>query len=236
MVRTPSSTLPIHGTSCCLALLCLSLLSTFAVYSQEPDRVSARPNDPVRNKQIYQQLVERVKAGDSTVDFVELISAASDWELSEKRIVTAPNRDEMAAAFKAKDYKKATQLVEGVLDYEFTNRGLHRAAENAYRNLRDITRAEFHHNVAEKILAALLSTGDGKSPATAYCVQGINEEYVIMDYFGYKVDSQAYLMSGESDYDLLSGVDKKTKKSVGLYFDISGFFRRCVQSHLKDRN
>jgi hypothetical protein len=209
-------------------------ISLLTVSGQQSVEGGQKPNDPATAKQIYQQLVEKAKAGDATVDFVELIAAASDWDLSEKEIVKAPNRDEMVAAFKKKDYKRATELAEGVLDYEFTNRGLHRAAENAYTSLGDKTRSEFHRNIAEKLLNALLSTGDGQSPESAYCVQGIREEYVIMDHFGYDVSSQAYLASGNSTYDMLSGVDRKSKKPFSLYFDISGFFRRCINSHRKD--
>jgi uncharacterized protein DUF4919 len=192
--------------------------------------------DELATRQAYQTMVQKVKAGDSTVDFVELIAAASDWDLSSKTVISAPNRDVMVEAFKKKDYKKATDLAEQVLDYEFTNRSLHRATENAYIKLGDKARAEFHHNIAEKLLSAILSTGDGQSPQTAYCVQGIREEYVIMDHFGYEVSSQAYLGSGESTYDMLSGVDRKSKKAVSLYFDISGLFRRCINSHRKDQN
>jgi len=220
---------------CRLGTSLVLLLSVLPVQCQQPEQSGQKPNSAVSAKQTYQQLVERVKAGDSTVDFVELISAASDWELSEKELIKAPNRDEMATAFKNKDYKKATQFVEGVLDYEFTNRGLHRAAENAYRQIGDNGRAEFHHNIGEKLLNALLSTGDGKSAETAYCVQGINEEYQIMNHFDYQVDSQALVMANGAEYDVLSGTDRKSKKSVSLYFDISGFFKRCVKSHRKDQ-
>src|SRR6267378_945821 len=60
----------------------------------------------------YKELVERAKKGDSAVDFVELISAASDWDLSEKEVFTAPNRETMVEAFKYKSYKKAVELAE----------------------------------------------------------------------------------------------------------------------------
>jgi hypothetical protein len=202
--------------------------------AQTPEKAqAASPTKEQAEKyhSIYQQLVERVKKGDSGVDFVDLIAAASDWEVFSKTLIEAPHRDEMVAAFKAKNYSKAVDLAESVLDYEFTNRSLHRATANAYRELGNTAKADFHNGVGEKILKALLTTGDGKSAETAYCVQSINEEYVIMSYFGYEVSSQAYIGSSSSDYDLLEGKDKKTGKKAGLYFDISGHFTRCVQSH-----
>ena len=184
----------------------------------------------------YKELVGLVMKGESTVDFVELIAAASDWEIAEKEVFRAPNRDSMVAAFKNKNYKDAVTLAEGVLNYEFTNRGLHLATANAYTQLHDDVKAELHRNLAQKVLNALLSTGDGKTTETAYCVQGIREEYVIMAYFGYEVASQSYIMSSGGAYDLLNGKDKKTGRHVGLYFDISGYFRHCVESHRQKKS
>ncbi len=221
-----------------LALLSLFFFS-FATGAQPPvgsqsQVASQEPNN--QHFRQYKQLVERVKKGDLTVDFVQLISAASDWDRSEKGVFEPANREAMVEAFKKKNYKKAVELAEVVLDYEFTNRGLHLATANAYKKLAENEKADLHSKLAEKILTALLTTGDGKSVETAYCVQSINEEYVIMRHFGYKVTSQAYIMSNMSGYDLLSGKDEKTGKDVGLYFDISGLFTRCLQSHQEKKN
>jgi hypothetical protein len=176
----------------------------------------------------YRQLIERVKSGDFTIDFVSLISADSDWDISEKYRIKAPNREAMESAFAKKDYEKASALAEIVLEYEFTNIGLHNACANAYRELGKNDRADYHNQIAAKLLDALLSTGDGKSIETAYCVKGISEEYMIMRHFGYKVTMQASI---EGDYDALSGENSQTGKSVTLFFDISGLFSRCVQRH-----
>ncbi len=205
-----------------------ALLSYSQAYAKSQRQVATKQSNPAYLR--YKELVERAKKADS-VDFVELISATSDWSISEKEVFTAPNRDSMVEAFKTKDYKKAVELAEVVLDYEFTNRGLHLATANAYQELHENEKADLHRKLADKILNALLSTGDGKTVGN--CVQSINEEYVIMRHFGYKVTMQAYIMSNMSGYDLLSGKDEKTGKDVGLYFDVSGLFTRCLQSHQK---
>jgi hypothetical protein len=213
----------------CIWVLVVCLSASIGIAHTQT--TSSQVNEPLR---IYKELIERVKKGDQTVDYVALISASSDLDLSNSTATRSPNRDEMVAAFKSKDYEKAARLAEIVLDYEFTNRALHKAVEKAYSELKNAERANFHRDVADRLMSALLSTGDGKSAATAYCVQGINEEYMIMQHFGYKVQSQALLMSGESSYDVLEGFDEKTKRTVALHFDISGHFSRCVRSHRKN--
>jgi hypothetical protein len=221
------STLTMFGSLCLLILPGGMLVQE----TKSPSGQQPLTNSAQGARQNYQRLVERVKGGDRNVDFVQLVSAASDWDLAEPGRVEAPNREEMVAAFDKKDYQKAAQLADAVLEFEFTNRGLHRATENAYRKLGNTVLADFHRDVADRILGALLSTGDGKSTQTAYCVQSISEEYLIMQHFGYKVSVQAYLLTDGSSYDFLQGMDTKTKKSAGLYFDISGHFSRCVRKH-----
>jgi hypothetical protein len=222
-----------RGYSAMVSSLLFSLTFMFGMaWGQSPSNPQGQ-SEEYRAK--YQQLVEQAKKGEP-VDFVELIATASDWETSSKTIIKAPERDEMVAAFKAKKFKKAVELAEAVLNYEYTNRSLHRATAKAYRELKNPEQADFHTKIGEQILNALLSTGDGQTAETAYCVQGINEEYVIMSHFGYKVSSQAFVSSTNSNYDVLSGTHEKTGKRVDLYFDISGFFRRCVESHRVKKN
>jgi hypothetical protein len=218
----------------CHRLIFVTLSLFIAADLARANDLQQPPNSPEYVR--YKEMVERARKGDVSVDFTELISAASDWDLSQKGIFTHPHREAMVEAFKQKKYQKAVEFAEIVLDYEFTNRGLHLATANAYGELAQTKKVNLHTDFANKILNALLSTGDGKSAETAYCVQSINEEYVIMRHFGYKVFRQAYMTSGGGVYDVLSGKDEKTGKEVGLYFDISGFFRKCVEGHQKKRN
>ena len=211
------------------ALLCLLSFGPAAAQT-----ASNTPQSPPKEAQgdkasaaSYWQLVERAKGGDATVDFVQMRDAFAAWLCQEKK-TDAPNRDAMVAAFKAQDYAKAAELAEAVLDYEFVNRGLHLAAEDAYRKSGNAAKADFHKDVAEKLLRALLGSGDGKSAETAYRVLSISEEYFIMrQQLGYKVSSQSLVMVKERPYDVLSGTDPKTGKNVSLYFDIGSFFGGC---------
>ncbi len=158
----------------------------------------------------------------------------NEWMLADKYSFKTPGMDAVTEAYKKKDYKRFVELAETVFDYEFTNRSLHLAAEDAYRKLSNKGKADFHHGVAEKLLQALFGAGDGRSVETAYCVLSIDEEYLIMRELGYTVLSQAFITASESNYDMLSGRHKKTGKRAKVYFDISGYYSRCVEN-LKKR-
>ena len=221
--------MPIHTRHLLAPLLCL--LSFGFAAAQTPN---ASPQSVPKEAQggkapaaSYRQLVERAKGGDASVDFVQMRDAFAAWLCQEKK-TDAPNRDAMVAAFKAQDFAKAAELAEAVLDYEFVNRGLHLATEDAYRKSGNAAKADFHKDVAEKLLRALVTSGDGKSAETAYRVLSISEEYFIMrQHLGYKVSSQSLLMVKDRPYDVLSGTDPKTGNNVSLYFDIGSFFGGC---------
>lgn len=209
------------------AIAMLLWLCAFSASAQQPPpqkSSSGQPQTASQDNSLYRQLVGRVKKGDATVDFVKLRDAFWQWLNDAKNQTKAPNRDAMVEAFKKQDYAKAAELAEVVLDYEFINRGLHLATEDAYRKVGDTAKADYHRDIAQKLMQALLSTGDGKTPETAYRVFSVREEYQIMDYLGYAPGSQALLSINNKPYDLLSGTDKKTGKGVQVYFDISSFF------------
>jgi hypothetical protein len=218
-----------------LLLLCVLCLCAAALAraGQGPEAGGAA-DSPAASA--YRQLVERAKKGDPTLDYVQLYSAFSDWDLSKKSSEETPGRDAMVEAFKKKDYAKAAALAEAVLDDEYVNVGLHLSVEDAYRRLGDNAKADSHRDTAQKLLDAMLSTGDGKSPQTAYCVISISDEYRVMRHFGYKVSAQAYYETGGSEYDSLTGKNEKTGKGATLFFDISGDFSRCVGKSKSGRN
>lgn len=207
-----------------LPLLCLPHAAVSAQTAQGPQGTPAPPRQEAPDNSAYRRLVERAKRGDPTVDFVKMRDAFLDWVAARGSRADAPNRDAMVEAFKKQDYAKAVELAEVVLDYEFTHRGLHLATEDAYRKLGNEAKANYHRDIAQKLLQALLTTGDGKSPKTAYRVHSIREEYQIMAELGYQVHSQSLMTHGDTPYDMLTGKHKETGKEVSLYFDISSFF------------
>ena len=212
-------------------LLALFLLSAYSLATgqtpEKPEAATPKAQRLETDGSKYAQLVERVKRGDMGVDFISLRDSFGEWLCDDKAKTDAPNRDAMVAAFEAKDYPKAVELVEVVLDYEFVQIGLHRAAEDAYRTLNNKAKADFHKEIADKLLNSLLTSGDGKTAKTAYRVLSIREEYFIMNQLGYKTSSQALLTENDRVYDVLSGRDTKTDKQVSVYFDITSFFGGC---------
>src|SRR5260370_18496415 len=179
----------IHEAVAKLTILLVITCSCGAVAAQLPES-KQQPREPKKlsfdqDTSLYHQLVQRAKSGDQTVNFIKLRDAFGEWLCSDKVNTDSPNRDAMIQAFESKNYAKAVELIEVVLNYEFVNRELHLAAEDAYRQLGNQTRADFHKTIAHKLLHAVLTSGNGKTTETAYRVLDVREEYFVMRELGY---------------------------------------------------
>ena len=198
-------------------ILILMLTLVFSVNAQKTTTDSKQDNSQ------YRQLVEKVKKGDANVNFGLIRKAFAEWVNDRSNSTDAPNRDEMVKAFESKDYAKAVKLGEIVVDYEFLNKGLLLAMEDAYRKLGNTEKADFYHNVAHKVGHSVLLSGDGKTAQTAFYVLSIPEEYRVMREFGYTVSSQSLMHVDGQAFDVLDGKDEKGK-AVTVYFNICSFF------------
>lgn len=173
----------------------------------------------------YITLRDKIRGGDVTVDFVKFRHSYMDWLKDPcNKNTEAPDREKMVEAFDNKKWAEAAERGSKVLDYEYGNRGLHNAVAEAYEKSGDTKKSEFHKTVAKKIFEALLKSGDGESPKTAYRVMSIREEYVIMSELGYKVSMQALVSDKEYGmFDVLTGKNEEGK-TAEKYFNIDFFF------------
>lgn len=76
------------------------------------------------------------------------------------------------------------------------------------------------------LVDSVLSSGDGKSPGTAYLAFTIAEEYAVLRIFGYVRDSQALLENG---IDCLGVHHARTKQEMTVYFNPAPHWRGLMQ-------
>ena len=93
-------------------------------------------------------------------------------------------------------------------------------AEAANRQLGRITIAEIHGAIAKGIIDAILSSGDGHTPQTAYQVLAIREEYLLLDQLGLKPTGQALIKKNGHAYDRISAVRLSGDAPQDVFFNI----------------
>ncbi len=141
---------------------------------------------------LYSKLVARAEADDRTVDFRALRFAWLDSAArlrAHRTTINELSRDMMQAA-KDRSTSAVRNTAEKILSIDYTYMAAHKFRRQSCHVLGD-TLCEDHEEFVEFGLLKSITRGkDGKSPATAWEVASIHEEYFIMSMAGLKVQNQ----------------------------------------------
>jgi len=176
----------------------------------------------------YATLLARVKNGDVSIDFKQLRLSYMESPERHQAKDTSKQKDDMMKAIKGKDYKQAIASADAVLESEFVDLDAHMAEQIAYRELQDEAKSEFHRAVGQGLLHSIMDSGDGKSPATAYVVISVHEEYIVLQVLGLRPSKQSVLHQDGHSYDFLQAVDPKSDATVKLYFNVDIPFKHYL--------
>jgi hypothetical protein len=159
----------------------------------------------------YQSLLAAAKAGDQPIDWAALRLAYADsaeFDLMGSR--TDEARTAMFQALNAADYKAALVQAGKVIDQDYVDIDAHVVADLADQRLGEAAAAKRQHDIVLGLLRSV-RTGDGSTPATAFSVISVGEEYAVMRAFAMKVTSQALIRDGGHSYDQLNVTDSDGK-------------------------
>ncbi|HUL15306.1 MAG TPA: DUF4919 domain-containing protein [Terriglobales bacterium] len=145
----------------------------------------------------YQALVDRVKKGDQTVNFRDLRIAYSNSPAFTQGPDTSGQKKNMRQALNDKDYSRVIQNADVVLASDFVDMDAHFVEYLAYSELKNPERADFHKFVLQSLLKSIASSGDGKSPETAYVVISVDEEYVLLRFLRFGLPKKTILHAEE---------------------------------------
>lgn len=79
------------------------------------------------------------------------------------------------------------------------------------------------------LLQSILASGDGKSPATAYKVISVKEEYATISHLGHKKISQRLLNQNNKAYDAIE-VKDDSGAELTIYFDVTPLFDKMAST------
>jgi len=164
----------------------------------------------------YQALAAAAKQNPETADWQALRFAYAETpDFDPLGAVTRDRRSKMFAAYAAKDYATALAEATRVLDQNYTDISAHMISDFAYHYLGDDTRAHQQRDIVVALLRSI-GTGDGQSPATAFTVVSITEEYDFLHYLHYEPRQQALISADGHSYDRFEV--EREGKSYTFYF------------------
>ena len=225
-----------------LLVASLALASLFVLDSCSTSRKTAK--NVALNAPNYKQIKKQVESKDSEFYYPELLRRfqAADTTLTAEQIyyfyygtATRPdynpyrlsNYDGLKEALSGDEvteegWRKAAQVVDEELESDPTNLRFHIYKQIVYSNLYgdDSQEAIGAYNQVIMLFTTITSTGDGKSPETAFHVISTTDEYGLMDMLGLSLKSQSLVERHGRSYDLME-FQKNKYELESFYFDVT---------------
>lgn len=123
------------------------------------------------------------------------------------------------------NWQQAAEIVDNYLKDDPTNLRFHMYKQNVYSNLYGEESEEMYNAYIQVVMlySAIVSTGDGKTPETAFHVICISDEYALMSMAGLFPKSQALIEKHGRSYDTMD-LEENEYGLETLYFDITVSF------------
>lgn len=176
----------------------------------------------------YQTLVEKVKHGNTNIDFKALRIAYTKTP-TYNPYGEDENTPLMFEAFHAKEFSKAIEYAQLILEKNYVDIDAHYVSRAAYDEMGNKERSEFHQKVAMGLIDSIAS-GDGSSPEEALQVINTREEYIMMSVAGLKLQQQKLQQYNNRNYDVVELMDQKNGQTFTLYFDVTIPFKWLNES------
>jgi Domain of unknown function (DUF4919) len=194
----------------------LVLFSATATSSTQ-DRPKDSSQDAAKR---FAALVDRAKKSDATLDFKELRLAYTETSDYSPYGSDRESRQKMFAALNAKEFDKAIEFAEKILAKNFVEINGNFGAYVAHRELGHADKAAFRKFMVDGLLKSIMSSGDGKSEATAFVVISTDEEYVLFNFMGLRATGQALITKDGHSFDRMTTTDPKTNETAVYFFNI----------------
>jgi hypothetical protein len=174
---------------------------------------------PATAAESYDALLARLKGGDTTIDFQALRYAYT------KTPQYDPYRNggdvpAAVSALRLGKFDDALAAAEKVLESNYVSIDAHIFCALVYARRGDAPKTAYHKAIFQGLRDSIARSGDGKSPATAYHVISVREEYVFLELADLEMQSQTLVQSATGPVDAMNVTDPQGNKQT-IHFNIS---------------
>lgn len=170
-------------------------------------------------KKKYEALLEQAKKGEGAMDYRALRLAFFETPDYNPLTGMMVYRSLWGLVMQA-NWPEAAKQAEAVLEKNYVDANAHMVAHIAYREQGDAEKARLHRRWADGIIESIKTGGDGKSPATAWHVISISEEYAVIRSMNLRATGQALVNDKGHAYDMMKTLDPRTNTEVTLFFNV----------------
>lgn len=206
-------------------VMCVLTLSFIAQAQDKPTEQPTKTEIKTVQKltaKDYEDLLAKLKKGDTTIDFVKLRLAYTETK-DYSPYGGSDQRNLMFKQLNEEKYKDALKTAEKLLETNYVDLHSHFIAAKANKELKKDKEFEFHTNVFKGLMNAI-TENDGLTAKTAMISIGISEQYFVMSAFGFERKSKALTREEGSIFDVHTAENPETKETRKFYFNIDKVF------------
>jgi len=191
------------------------LANAVSAVAQGPMRPVEVPKDPE-----YTRLLDKLKNGDTGVDYKALRLAFARSGAPGVRGVDPKIRLKLAEAVKAKKYEEIAKTAQEILKIHFLDLNIHAVAAAAYEALKDTKKYNYHQAIYLGLINSIVNGADGESAKTAYIVVVPDEINAVLKAYELQRTANEMLTEGTSRYEVVTVTDKANGAVSKVYFNI----------------
>jgi len=174
----------------------------------------------------YADLLAKVKKSDPAVDFGELRLAYTHTPEYSPYGTDSDAKENMNKALDNGEYEDVLKYANMLLDQDYVDIEAHLACALAYSQLGDKEKQDYHVSIARGLLKSIATSGDGRSPETAYLVISVREEYIFMSLvLKVRPKVQSLVSSNGQAFDRFEVTDEETEEPSTIFFNVDIPFR-----------
>ncbi|MDQ1098113.1 MULTISPECIES: DUF4919 domain-containing protein [Chryseobacterium] len=160
----------------------------------------------------YEKLIFKYKGFTESLDSLEAQHLYYGRNFSKDRISTTDERfEQLAQAFKDKNFDECIRQGKVLYDKDPTNLDVLLILLRAYDAKQDKDNFIYHLSQLRSLTGAIRSSGDGKSEKTAYLVNSVGDEYILLNMLNI---GQGYTKASKSSKDGIMDIWEKENNKI----------------------
>ncbi len=195
------------------------MLSVAGCATAQPEAV-----DSGNDGRIYRHMLDAALANPSATDWTALRHAYAASPAYDPFVAEKPGAPNAALAARQGDWQSAASIADAAATANTMDLRAQFTASVADRHVGRVADADMHRAIGRGILQAILATGNGTTPQTAFHVLGTSEEYIVLDAMHMRRGSQSLIHQDGHAYDRLSATHLPDGRPGDVWFNIDVSF------------
>lgn len=184
----------------------------------------ARAPDAGDGGRLYKRMLDAALANPAAADWTALRQAYAASPAYDPFAGEKPGAPNAIAAMAKGDWQGAAAIAEAAAAANTMDVRAQLNAAIADRHVGRMAQADFHHAITMGLVHAILATGNGATPQTAFHVLGTSEEYVVLDVMHMRRGRQSLVRLDNHAYDQLSCTHIPDGRPGDVWFNIDVSF------------